>query len=58
MELIYVDNKPVLKGTINGSKVTVCFADKPNPKVKDNIIEILTSCFEQKVQESWNDIIK
>ena len=51
-QLIYLEGKPVLKTTINGSEVTVKFAVTPQPKVKENIIEILTSCYEGRLLEA------
>ena len=50
MALVYEDNKPVLKTTINGSEVIVRFTDTPQPNVKETIIEMLTSCYERRVQ--------
>lgn len=52
MTLIYEDKKPVLKTTINGSEISVRFTDTPQPNVKGNIVEILTSCYEGRVEQN------
>ena len=51
MTLLYIGKEPVFKTTIKGSEISVRFTDTPQPQVKDNIIEILTSCYEGRVQE-------
>ena len=58
MTLIHADKKPVLKTTINGSEISVRFTDTPQPQVKDNIIEILTSCYEGRVQREMRGVFE
>ena len=50
MEFLRKGKEPVIKTMIKGSEVTVRFINTPQPQVKDNIIEILTSCYEGRVQ--------
>lgn len=58
MRLTYEYGKPVFVDRINGVNITICFSEKPPSVVKDNILEILTSCYEQRVQNvlGANDI--
>ncbi len=57
-QVVYINKKPIIRTMINGSEVFVKFADAPQPKVKDNIIEILTACYEGKVQDALGGISK
>lgn len=52
MRLTYEYGKPVLVDRINGADITIRFSKKPSSAVKDNILEILTSCYEQRVQNA------
>ncbi len=58
MRLTYEYGKPVLLDRINGADITIRFSDQSPSVVKDNILEILTSCYEQRVQNvlGANDI--
>ena len=49
MELYFSKNKPVIKTKIDGSEISIRFSDKHKSKVKENIIEILTLCYEKRI---------
>ena len=54
--IINNEGKTILKTNIQGSEITVRFSGKPNPQVKDNIVEILTSCYDWRVQTALNSV--
>ena len=54
MILQHENSKPVLRETVHGSEVTIRFADKPQSGLKDTVIEILTSCYESRIQEVFS----
>ena len=58
MKLVYQYGKPVIVDRINGTDIVIRFLEKSPSVVKDNILEILTSCYEQRVQNvlGANDI--
>lgn len=51
MSLPYENDQPVLHEIVQGSEVTIRFTDGPQPHVKENIMEILTSCYESRLQK-------
>lgn len=51
MELYFSKNKPVIKTKINGSEISIRFSDKYQQNIKENIIEILTLCYEKRVTD-------
>lgn len=51
MQFEYDENrKPILKMEDNGVKITISFSEKPkNTDLKQNIVDLLTSAYENRV---------
>ena len=44
-----VNNQPRFRTTVVGAEVTVGFLEEPNPNLKNALIDILTSCYEERI---------